>query len=240
MFLYLRLLLAHFLGDYPFQFNKIYLLKQKGFWGVLPHTLLIVLSYIIMLFPYLHLPQIWVGILIIGVTHQIQDWAKIKFIDILKIDFIFYVIDQILHIALITLIFRTKLRFLEPPISNGNFLINLYNNNSLILLLIATIVASYNGYYMILLIKKNHFKSIVKYSLEEKWYGMIERAIVVFLFFLGRFWPLLAFPLLGLRFFIFKKNAEGTSLNSSLISTVDIVLSGTISILCGILVYGLI
>ena len=33
MFLFIRLLLAHFLGDFPFQFDKIYKLKLTGFKG---------------------------------------------------------------------------------------------------------------------------------------------------------------------------------------------------------------
>ncbi|MCX5702916.1 MAG: DUF3307 domain-containing protein [Candidatus Omnitrophica bacterium] len=55
MFLFLRLVLGHFIGDFILQTNKIYELKHRSLRGGLPHALFITASYIAVSWPYLAL-----------------------------------------------------------------------------------------------------------------------------------------------------------------------------------------
>jgi len=186
MFIFLRLLLAHFIGDYPLQINRVYILKFRGLIGVIPHVLIVTSCFILFSWPYLNQPLLWGFILFLGVTHLIQDWLKVK-IGVIKPGnyFWFYVLDQLLHIGAISLLFKTDLRGLPAPIANGNLLITLYNNDTLVLYLIALIVASYNGLYMITNFKKTFLKKNGMYKPFDKWFGVIERGIILSLFFAG-------------------------------------------------------
>ncbi len=186
MFIFLRLLLAHFIGDYPLQINRVYMLKFRGLAGVIPHTLIVTSCFIAFSWPYLNQPLLWGFILFLGITHLIQDWLKVK-IGVIKPGnyFWFYLLDQILHIGAISLVFKTNLSNLPPPEANGNILIALYNNDTLILYLIALIVATYNGLYMITNFKKTFLNTNGMYQPFDKWFGIIERAIITSLFFAG-------------------------------------------------------
>jgi len=186
MFIFLRLLLAHFIGDYPLQINKVYALKFRGLIGVIPHALIVTSCFILFTWPYLNQPLLWKFILFLGIIHLIQDWLKVR-IGIIRPGnyFWFYLLDQLLHIGAISLIFKTNLKNLPPPVANGNFLITLYNNNTFILYLMALIIASYNGLYMITNFKKTFLKTNGMYKPFDKWFGIIERGIILSLFFAG-------------------------------------------------------
>lgn len=73
--LYLYFTIAHLMGDFLFQTSKIVKLKNKSFWGVVYHVVLISLAMNIVLFPYIK--ELWSFILINSFFHFTLDKTKI-------------------------------------------------------------------------------------------------------------------------------------------------------------------
>jgi len=178
MFLFLRLVLGHFIGDFPLQTNEIFALKHRGLRGGIPHALIIVSCFLALSWPYLHLPQLWIFIAFLGLTHLFQDSYKITHEGLTKQSFWLYLLDQCSHIGLIAIIFFTELKNLTPPQLVNGF-IAAYNNDLLILYLIAIIAATYNGFYLIVNFRLSFVPGTNQYTATEKWHGMFERAIIV-------------------------------------------------------------
>ena len=231
MFIFLRLLLAHFLGDFPLQFDFIFKLKPQGWKGIIPHVLIIVFCCIVLSWPYLHLPQMWFFIILIGSTHLIQDSIKISY-GTLHHSFWTYLADQLFHVGLIALVFLTDLSQLSAPKDSGNFLIALYSNDTVVIYLIFLILATYNGYFLIRCFKDT-FLGSSSAPLFEKWYGMLERAIIVSCFLIQEFFILLIPIALLLRPIVFIFLKERKSLHKSFIFSVDTVLSWLIALITG-------
>lgn len=100
MFIFLRLMLAHFISDFPLQTKRIYEWKVQSFLGVVLHGLITTVMAAILVAPYL--AQIWHYILFIGIAHIIQDWAKVIYwIRPGKDGFWSYAEDQLMHYACI-------------------------------------------------------------------------------------------------------------------------------------------
>lgn len=198
MFLFIRLLLAHFIGDYLLQFNKVYAfkLKHRGFKGSLPHALLVSGSMVALSWPFLYLADLWIFLIFLSVTHLLQDSIKVGFAKI-KYALWLYLLDQVLHILFISTIFLTGLKYLAPPCDAGNPFVRLYNNDILAIYLIALITATYNAYYLIRNFKSTFMGGAGTCASFEKWYGIVERGVIVTLCFLGG--PLL-FALVPLLF----------------------------------------
>ena len=233
MFFFLRLVLGHFIGDFILQTNKIYELKHRGLAGGLPHALLIAASYIAVSWPYLALPQIWLFILFLGVTHLLQDSLKVGFAGFAKYSFWLYLADQFSHIALVSTVFLTDLRNLAPPIP-VNSLVFLYNHNSAILNLIALIAATYNGFYLIRSFKITFSVHAAKYSPFEKWYEILERALIVTVFALPQQY-LLLIPLALMRFAVFPLVKNKNLLPADFLKPREILLSWIIAVTVGII-----
>jgi len=236
MFIFIRLLLGHCIGDFPLQFNKIYELKHKGLTGGIPHALLVVLCYLLLCWPYLALPQLWSFILFLGILHLVQDSMKISFGKI-KYSFWFYILDQLFHIAIIAAVFLTNLKNVTAPKNTGGLIVSLYNNDLLVLYLITLILATYNGLYLIRSYKVTFYDRPDVYSDFEKWHGIFERAVIVSIFFAGGylFWVL---PLLlAGRPVIFLLGRKRNLIRKHFISFQETALSWVIALLCGLLFY---
>lgn len=230
-------MLAHFIGDYLLQFNRIYALKHKGLKGIIPHVLLVVLCFIILSWPYLGLSSMWIFIAYIGIVHLFQDWIKIELTKIREERFFwYYLYDQLIHVLTIMAVFLTPLKNLSYPKNPANFLLPIYNNNIAMLYLIALIVATYNGFYMIINIRKTFLKSQYAYSEFEKQFGMLERAIIVSLFFVKL--PFLSPLVFGLRPLLFKLSKG--KINAEFVSSTEAAMSWFIGIGTGGLFYLLI
>ncbi len=236
MFLFLRLLLAHFIGDFPLQFNKIYNLKHKGLIGILPHALIIMGCLIIFSWPYLNLPGLWGFIFFVTIIHLFQDSIKTGYKGT-KYSFWFYLVDQLSHVALIAMVLFTDLKNLRPPQNPDGFIVTLYNNNLLVIYLIAIIIAAYNGYFMIRNLKNTFLGKACSCSASEKWYGMLERAALVSIFLLDRYLFLFISGVLLLRplFFIFGR--KRLALNQEFIGGSEAILSWIVAIATGLFLW---
>jgi len=236
MFIFLRLLLAHFIGDFPLQFSSIYKLKHKGLWGIVPHALIVTVCGILFSWPYLHIPLMWYFIIFIGVTHLIQDSIKLNFGNP-KSSFWTYSLDQLSHVGLIALVFLTDLKNLAPPTESANLLIRLYSNDKLVVYVIALILATYNGFYLIKNFKMTFLDKADRENSFEKLYGMGERAVIVSAFLGGGpFYFLL--PIIALiRPIFFFVGLKVFRLHKEFISLTEIILTWTIGILAGLLLH---
>lgn len=238
MFLFLRLVLGHFIGDFLLQFNKIYELKHKGIKGGIPHALLITFSFIFMSWPYLRLGELWFFIAILGIIHLIQDSIKVSFGKI-KYSFWLYILDQLFHIGTISLVFFTGLKDLKAP-AETNLFLNLYNNNSFIIYLIAIIFATYNGFYLIRSFNLSFFRRrrAVNASF-EKWHGMLERGLIVTFFALGGRWILYILLILAFRLATLYLRRKHVISRARMVIAREATLSWIIGIATGFIFYTL-
>ncbi|MBN1913762.1 MAG: DUF3307 domain-containing protein [Candidatus Omnitrophica bacterium] len=236
MFILLRLLLAHFIGDFPLQFNKIYTLKQRGLLGNVPHVLIIMGSFIAFCWPYLNIPGIWGFILFLSIVHLFQDSIKVGYKGF-KYGFWLYLLDQFFHVGLIALVLFTDLRDLPKPSNSHILFVALYNDNLLIVYLIALILATYNGYYMIRSIKNTILKKMCSCVNAEKWYGMFERAALVSVFLLDKYIFLYICGILLLRPLVFACCRKRLSLNEDFIAGSEALMSWAFAIFFGLLLF---
>jgi len=236
MFIFIRLVLAHLIGDFLFQFDLVHALKIKSPKGLLLHVGIVVGCLMIFVGPYLDQPMTWLFLSYIGITHYIQDWAKIRFTSHSKHQLFFFCLDQIVHIAFIATVFLTKFQMIDLIANPHNhFFLDLYNNNTIILYFITAIVASYAGHYMIILFKKDFLNIVRPYSVFEKWYGFMERILIVSVFFLGN--PVLAPIILVSRPLLYRAQMDRLNLSDQFSSKTEIFLSGAIGITTGLIFY---
>lgn len=236
MFIFIRLLLAHFIGDFPLQFNKIYNLKHKGLIGILPHAFIIMGCLIILSWPYLNFPGLWGFIFFVTIIHLFQDSIKVSYKKI-KFSFWLYLLDQLSHVALIAVVLFTDLKNLRPPKNADGFIVSLYNNNLLVIYLIAIIIATYNGYFMIRNFKNTFFEKAYSCSTYEKWYGMFERALLVSIFLLDRYLFLFISGVFLLRPLIFIFGKRRLALNQEFIGGSEVISSWIVAIVTGLFLF---
>lgn len=235
MFIFLRLLLAHFIADFPLQFDAIYKLKNRGLIGIAPHALIVAGCCALLSWPHWDKPMLWVFILMIGCTHLLQDSIKLSYSSI-KHGFWAYTIDQLSHAATIGLIFFTNLKYLEPPLASSAW-VSLYNNDLVIAYLIAMIAATYNGFFMIRSFKSTFLGRAGRYKPFEKWYGMFERALIVTVFLVQRYtfvWLVVVMLLRPLAYLAVRKVLP---LHKNFLSRQDMLLSWTMAMLSGFALY---
>jgi hypothetical protein len=236
MFIFIRLLLAHFIGDFPLQFNKIYSLKHKGLMGILPHALIIMGCLIILSWPYLNVAGIWGFILFVSIIHFFQDSIKVGYKG-LRISFWLYLLDQFSHIVIIASVLLTNLKDLPPPKNPDGLIVSLYNNNLLVIYLIALIVATYNGYFLIMNFKSAILGRICPCSTTEKRYGMLERAALVSIFLLDKYLFFFISGVLLLRPLIFILGRKRGDLHEDFISGSEAILSWIVALIAGLCLF---
>ena len=233
MFIFLRLLLAHFIGDFPLQTDKIFLLKHKGLKGGIPHALLITSSLTALSWPYLKIPLLWAFIIFVGVSHYFQDLIKIKF-SILKYGFWLYLVDQAGHVLTIALVLLTPLKNLGPINNTSCPIAPYYNSNALVLYLIALIIATYNGYHLIRNFRNTFFGCPGNYTAFEKWYGILERAIIVSLFLYGIYYFLWLIPVVFMiRPLLYKIAKKWLNIGELFMSSCEVLFGWIVALMSG-------
>ena len=78
---FLLLVIAHLLGDFPFQTNWIYRQKFHSLPGGLWHAAILILCYLVVLSPYLTNQKIIPAIVCLAIVHYSQDFFKVKLVD---------------------------------------------------------------------------------------------------------------------------------------------------------------
>ena len=148
MHLFYRLLLAHVVADFPLQTSQIFKVKTNTEWGVLVHTLIVLIFSILFVFPYLEDPKVIIMLWLIFLSHTMIDKLKMEYSKKVKKESIkILLLDQALHIVIIlVLTFNfTKSYFLSSPFNSVffNYLIDIYNNDIFIISLIGYIASAF-------------------------------------------------------------------------------------------------
>lgn len=173
MFLFYRLLLAHIIADFPMQTKQIFKVKSNTEWGVLIHTLIVLIFSIFFAFPYLEDPKVVIILLIIFLSHTVIDKLKMEYSKKTKNQSIrILLLDQALHIAIIAVLtFNfTKSYLLSSPF-NGvflNYLIDTYNSDIFIVSLIGYIASVFFIPILLMHIKEGDIPVNIPKSKEQK------------------------------------------------------------------------
>lgn len=146
MSLFYRLLLAHIVADFPLQTKRIFNIKMNSEWGVILHTAIVLIFSIFFTFPYLEDPKYVMILSIIFLSHTVIDKIKLEYSKKINNQSLrIFLLDQILHIATITVLTVNfnKSYLLVFPFNNVffNYLIEVYNNDILIINLIGYITS---------------------------------------------------------------------------------------------------
>jgi hypothetical protein len=186
MFLFIRLLLAHFIGDTVLQPDEVYAIKQNRFAGVVVHAVIIFLSLVAFSWPYLTHSEIWILIGFASITHMVQDEIKMRRVYPKDKNLILFVVDQFLHILFLTPVFMMEFSN-QPPRSVG-FWIDLYKNDSLMLFAMGFVVTVFLGAYFWESYKIAYFKNAKLFDPYRIKYGMFERALILIAFTFSVWW----------------------------------------------------
>jgi len=159
MFLFYRLLLAHIIADFPMQTNQIFKVKMNTEWGVLLHTLIVLIFSILFAFPYLEAPKVIIILWVIFLSHTMIDKIKLEYSKKnANQDIKIFLLDQFLHISIIAALsfYFEKNYLLISPFNNAflNYLIQLYNNDIFIISLIGYIATIFFIPVLLIFIKE--------------------------------------------------------------------------------------
>ncbi len=173
MSLFYRLLLAHLIADFPLQTSQIFKIKMNTQWGVILHTLIVLIFSLLFAFPYLENLRVIIIIIIIFATHTIIDKIKLDYSKKnTNQDIKIFLLDQFLHIAIIAVLtFNfTESYLLSSPFNNAflNYLIHLYNNDIFIISLIGYILSIFFIPILLIYIKEEGIPANPKKLNKEK------------------------------------------------------------------------
>ncbi|TFG92641.1 MAG: DUF3307 domain-containing protein, partial [Candidatus Atribacteria bacterium] len=115
-------------------------------WGVLIHTLIVLIFSILFTFPYLEDPKVIIILLVIFLSHTVIDKLKMEYSKKTKNQSMkILLLDQALHLAIIAVLtFNFNESYLlSSPFNNVflNYLIDVYNNDIFIISLIGYIAS---------------------------------------------------------------------------------------------------
>ncbi len=204
MFLFLRLLLAHFVGDYPLQTGLIYGLKSKSGAGKFAHSLVVLLVSIFFVYPYWGYPSIWIYLIAAALVHHLSDWVKMELNrkGSVRNHLWRYVLDQAVHVATAAFVFFLPIGQLELRVQWPVWWASFYNSNFCMLYGSLLVMATYFTTYFIDALKKSYLPDLFRENMPDsyKYYGIAERLLLFNLAFFFSAYALLALiPALALR-----------------------------------------
>lgn len=182
MFLFLRCLLAHFIGDFPFQTNEIYRLKTLSIWGQFLHGQIVAATMLVVGWPYLGDIRFWAFAGFIAITHGTQDELKVAKLNKIMGQFWPFLIDQAIHVLLIAVLFLIPFGPPPPPIQHP--LLSWYWNDHIIIAGIGLLASSFMGIYLLEAFRLSHFSQKERFTsggLRDRFgvnYGMVERGLI--------------------------------------------------------------
>ncbi|MCX2678517.1 DUF3307 domain-containing protein [Galbibacter sp. EGI 63066] len=227
MELFLRLLLAHLLGDFVFQ-SKKWVAEKETKKLKSPKLYLHVLLHTILAFLFVWDLNLWYVPLIIGASHLIIDAAKL-IIQTDKTRRILFFSDQLLHIAVIFLI----------CFFNGNLDLSFQADKNTLLLITAIIfLTEPTSIFIKTLISVYTPKTEMDKgdSLENagKYIGMLER-LLVFAFIITEHWEGVGFLIAAKSIFRFSDLTEAKDRKLTEYILIGTLLSFGIAIVCSLL-----
>jgi len=241
MFLFLHMVLAHFIADYPLQTDRIYCYKLKHLKGQLLHAGIHFIVFFLFLLPYLGHSSVWIYLLIVTFSHLLIDILKVSLIDKTKLNQLAtYTLDQVFHIGVAaTVFFFPFVR--EIPQASPSPLFSWYWDETVIAFLIGLIFASYFTTYFLACWQdmNKELEHDDGYILKpfQKYYGMVERGLLMSLVVLVNGWGILFIPVLvALRFPVYKWLKQiGKKLNGFL-SLKELLVGSVFSVVAGLII----
>lgn len=209
MFLFLRLYLAHLLGDFVLQFDELYKLKVKSRLGHVLHVLIHLGCSVLLTWPYRREPILWGFLVALIAIHFIQDCIKYDRMKNRSKAFIYFVVDQFFHLLFVAAILLFPISQLTLTFPEGSFLNTYYANDRWILMTILFILVTFGGSYLFYNYRINyldHTRPDHGITSPEMIHAIFERTIIASIFLLaepGVIWALA--PLAGLYRLPFKK-----------------------------------
>jgi hypothetical protein len=209
MFLFLKLILAHLIADFILQFEELYQLKVRSFLGQLLHVLIHGLVSLVLLYPYLNLPQIWFFVAGLVVVHLTQDLLKYSFTKKTPANtFIYFMVDQFFHVLVISAIFLLPVSREVRGFPDFALLDMLYRDNFWTLGAIFFITLTFAGSYVLNAFSKSYLKGhtpLYLISSQEIAHAILERSLIAWILLGGTsLWMLLLIPCVGVLRLPFK------------------------------------
>ncbi|MGK0448962.1 MAG: hypothetical protein ACJA2M_002764 [Polaribacter sp.] len=231
MFLFLKLLLAHILGDFVFQpekwvkdkeENKVKSIKLYFHIGI--HTILLlgVLKF--------NLQEYWLGFLLIIISHYIVDVLKL-YLQKKKTKRTWFFMDQITHISILLLASSFYVNF-------SFSMENIITENNLLLLIFILLIVNVSSVIIKIIItqwnpesKKENDDSLAKAG---RYIGILER-LFVFIFVITNHWEAIGFLLAAKSVFRFGDLTSSKDRKLTEYILIGTLLSFGFAILLGIL-----
>lgn len=214
MHLLLKLVLAHLIGDFILQFEELFRLKVKSLWGHLLHALTHAIVSLLILWPYLDLPSVWVFVLAASVLHGLQDIMKYRSMSNKPFFFLIFVADQIGHFLILAtvLLFPFSREFRVIP---GHPTINaLYVDDTWTLYAVLFMLTTFTGNFLFHAFSTSYLERPRKdyyITTFEIVHGIIERSLVTGLFLFSNSALALAFsPAIGAGRMFFRSIKDPT------------------------------
>jgi hypothetical protein len=204
MFLFLKLILAHLIADFILQFEELYQLKVRSFWGQILHALTHGLVALALLYPYLDLPLIWLFVAGLVLVHLVQDLFKYSFTKRKPSNtFIYFMIDQLCHVLVISTIFLFPISHKVRGFPNSALLDFFYRTNDWTLDVIFFITLTFAGSYVLNAFAKSYLKGhppLYLITSMEMAHAILERSLIAVILLVNPLppWGLLLIPCVGI------------------------------------------
>ena len=185
MFLFLKLVLAHLIADFILQFEELYQLKVRSFLGHLAHVLIHGIVSLVLLFPYLNEPVIWVFVAGVVIIHLTQDLIKYSFTQKKPVNtFFYFMADQACHILVLSAIFLLPISHEVRGFPGIPLLDTLYKNNFWTLYAIFFILLTFAGSYILNAFTKSFIRGespVFLIRSQEMFHAIFERSAVAWI-----------------------------------------------------------
>jgi hypothetical protein len=229
MILLIKLLLAHFIGDFFLQPEKWVAEKEQKKLKS-PKLYIHVGIHVLLTLVILWDTSLWPIVLIIGISHFIIDATKLLFQQE-NTKRLWFFIDQLLHIIVIAICYFS---FSENPLSIQNII----TKNNLLLLVCLLFLTIPVSIIMKVIFAKWNIEELTKnnQSLEDagKYIGILER-ILVFIFILFNHWEAVGFLITAKSVFRFGDLKESKHRKLTEYILIGTLISFGIAILTGII-----
>jgi hypothetical protein len=237
MFIFIRVLLAHFLADFALQFTVIYRLKTRHLGGGLVHGSVVALTMVLLCWPFWDRDLFWGCMLVVAVTHTAIDQAKVM-LEARRPNTnpaVAFFGDQLLHVGVIALVFLTPLARITP-VAFVESPLRLYFSDGFIYAVMGYVVSMMGGTIVIYTLHRTFPNPALpepRITFTEKYFGTLERAcITTFVIMPGKYYFLV--PVISFfrgAFVVHSRDKETIFHESSLI---DMLASALWALLCGL------
>lgn len=223
--MFIRLILAHVIADFPLQTNNIYNYKEKSKLGILLHVSIHFLTSYFLLYKIFNLKLLGI-VLLITLIHFFQDWVKLYLQNRIELfDSIFaLILDQVLHIFIIFLIYFhiAGIMFSFVPLK----LFPLTYTDQIGLLFSVSLLSSFGGCTAIYFIDKSILQRKISYKKESS--GLLERMLIPIVIFLKMniIYLVLIIAIRAYYYYIYNNKRE-----FKIIRTVNLILSPAIALI---------